>query len=110
VRIDGPESPPSPPFLVATDELEAILRALSDPEGIGSGSGEAGQLDEAEVPLGDGEHAREIRRKLQGLDALDTLSNRAAQDARTVPEPTSSVTPPSGTSTQPGGGPPPSVP
>jgi hypothetical protein len=93
VRIDGPESPPSPPFLVPTDELETILHALSDPEGIGSGSGEAGQLDQAELPLGDGEHAREIRRKLQGLDALNTLSDRAAQDARTVPEPTPSVTP-----------------
>ena len=105
VRIDGPDSPPSPPFRVASDELEAILRDLSDPEGIGSGSGEAGQLDQAQVPLGDDERAREVRRKLQGLDALNTLSDRAAQDARTVPEPPPSVTPnPASSSAPPGNG------
>jgi hypothetical protein len=87
VTIDGPDAAPSPPFRVADGDLDAILQALGDPEGIGTaGGGDGlGPLDAAGLPLRDGDRAREIRRKLQGLDALDAMSDRAAQDARTAP-------------------------
>lgn len=32
-RIDGPDSPPTPPFRVPQDELDALTRAVSDPQG-----------------------------------------------------------------------------
>jgi hypothetical protein len=87
VKIAGPDAPPSPPFRVPTDEVEAILQAVSNPESALAGdvNGDAGQLGDATLPPEDQE--REIRRKLQGLDTLDGLSDRAAQDGRIAPEP-----------------------
>ncbi len=32
-RIDGPDSPPTPPFRVPQDQLDALTRAVSDPQG-----------------------------------------------------------------------------
>jgi hypothetical protein len=105
VKIDGPDVPPSKPFRVPDAEIEAILLAVANPEGVLEG--EAGQLDQAGLPAGEEERAREVRRRLQGLDKLDTLSDRAAQDAaRPGPIPTVTqepVTPPSPTYTPPPG-------
>ena len=86
VRIGGPDSPPSRPFRVPTEELEGILQEVSNPEGV-LADGAAGSLDGAGLPPGDADRERDIRRKLQGLNTLDTLSDRAAQDARTAPIP-----------------------
>ncbi len=94
VTIGGPSESPSAPFRVATEEIDAILKALSDPQGLGTAA--SGTLDQKSLPATDGESAREIRRGLQGLDTLDTLSDRAAQDARTpeIPEPQVAPSPP----------------
>lgn len=80
VTIAGPDAPPSAPFRVATEDVDRILTALADPEGVGSSA--SGSLDQKTLPANGGERAHEIRRGLQGLDALDTLTDRAAQDQR----------------------------
>ncbi len=91
VRIDGPDAPPSPPFRVPDADVQAILLAVANPEGVLAG--DEGQLDQAGLPEGEEERAREIRRRLQGLDTLDAISDRAAQDARNVPGQIPTVTP-----------------
>jgi hypothetical protein len=95
VRIGGADSPPGAPFPVDEKELAAILEAVGDPEGTSetAASDDPGQLDGAGMPLQDGQRERDIRRKLQGLNALDTLSDRAAQDARNTPGPTPTIAP-----------------
>lgn len=109
VTIDGPSTPPSAPFRVATEEVDAILKALADPDDRGTAA--SGSLDAAGLPSRDGESAQQIRRGLQGLDAVDTLSDRAAQDAlrpdlpepRSTPEPSVQTPPPSPPSPPSGG-------
>ena len=83
VRIDGPTSPPSDPFRVPPEQIEAILRALANPEEVQDGL--AGPLDLPKVgTLDEDERIRNARRGLQGLDSLDGLSDQAAQDARGI--------------------------
>ena len=96
VRIDGANAVPTKPFRVAPEEIDGILRDVSNPERAvaGGASGDAGKLDAGNLPPGDGQSERDARRRLQGLNTLDSLSDRAAQDARTpqgipttIPEP-----------------------
>ncbi len=89
VRIEGADSPPGDPFPVPQGEIDAILAALANPESVGDPTG---QLDQAGIPMPDDQ--REIRRSLQDLNRLDTLSDRAAQDAaRGINVPTPNVQP-----------------
>jgi hypothetical protein len=92
VRIDGPDAAPGQAFRVDPGELDAILSALGDPEGaLANGGG--GKLEEGDAPLTSDE--RDARRKMRDLNALDQLSNRAAQDALGVtPPPPEPVRPP----------------
>ncbi len=105
-RIAGPDAAPSPSARIDPGEIDAILRDLGES---GAGGGDAGPLDAAGMPLDEADRVQDIRRKLQGLDVIDTLSDKAAQDARTptahdLPSP---QTPPSGSYNPPIDSPPP---
>lgn len=81
VRILGPDAPPTEPFRVPSEQIEAILAALANPEQVEQGP--TGPLDLPKLASPeDEERVREARRRLGVLDALGGLSDAAAQDAR----------------------------
>jgi hypothetical protein len=90
VRIDGPESRPSPAFQVDPDAIHAIVDAVTNPEDA-TPTAVADGRDRDVVPDGtpgdreaDAIHrAKEVRRVLASLDESDFFTDLAAQDAQT---------------------------
>lgn len=98
LTIGGPGEPPSEPFRVPLEDLRRITGAVSDPggvvdvasgiEGAEAEPHEGMSQDDGRAPsevAGEGTNGTEagfVQRRLEGVDALDGLTDNAQQDAR----------------------------